>query len=260
MRFNNEINHFILWCNRKAADYHAAYQGYGGVLYVGYQIAHELDFKLSALIDKDFENRAALREEILGSIDIHYNPAVLHPQNNTAKHIISKVNHEFCAYLDALLAKEDLPLAELPYTRVVIGSEAVALQNRFRSVWGYEASYWYPLTRKKQGHISEKFFIMFDYLAPYMKQLEQIIGLPQVHIYAHGERSYAVQYCLETAHLVEYSGNETMYTDQDFSWAIYFSHEDTVAFAGTIVPKVKELLSNEKDHFDKFEADWMPKT
>lgn len=24
--------------------------------------------------------------------------------------------------------------------------------------------------------------------------------------------------------------------------------------------QVKELLSNEKDHFDKFEADWMPKT
>ena len=47
-----------------------------------------------------------------------------------------------------------------------------------------------------------------------------------------------------------------IYTDKDFSWAIYFSHENTVAFAGSIVPTVKELLANEKEHWDKFEWDW----
>ena len=44
-----------------------------------------------------------------------------------------------------------------------------------------------------------------------------------------------------------------IYTDKDFSWAIYFSHENTVAFAGTIVPKVKEMMSKEKEHWNKFE-------
>lgn len=54
---------------------------------------------------------------------------------------------------------------------------------------------------------------------------------------------------------MEYGGCETIYTDKDFSWAIYFSHEDTVAFAGSIVPKAKELLSTKKEYWNKFEWD-----
>ena len=86
-----------------------------------------------------------------------------------------------------------------------------------------------------------------------MNQLEQIIGLPQTHIYSCSEIWYKPQNCIETVELTEYDGFETIYTDKEFSWAIYFSHENTVSFAGSIVPKVKELLSNEKEHWNKFE-------
>ena len=103
--------------------------------------------------------------------------------------------------------------------------------------------------------ISEKFFIMYDYFEPYMKQVEQIIGLPQTHIYSYGESVFRPPNCIETVEIIEYGGCETIYTDRDFTWAIYFSHENTVAFAGSIVPMVKELLSNEKEHWDKFEWD-----
>ena len=54
---------------------------------------------------------------------------------------------------------------------------------------------------------------------------------------------------------MEYGGCETIYTDKDFSWAIYFFHEDTVAFAGSIVPKAKELLSTKKEYWNRFEWD-----
>ena len=53
------------------------------------------------------------------------------------------------------------------------------------------------------------------------------------------------------------SENQEKDTDKDFSWAIYFSHEYTVAFAGKIVPKVKKLLSAYEAHWDKFEGDWI---
>ena len=96
---------------------------------------------------------------------------------------------------------------------------------------------------------------MYDYFEPYMKQLEQIIGLPQTHIYSYGEDVSRPVNCLETVEIIEYGGCETIYTDKDFTWAIYFSHENTVAFAGSIVPKIKELLSNESEHWNKFEWD-----
>ncbi len=258
MFFNNIINHLKLWCKNKAKVYHRVYDAYGGVTYVGYLIAYELEFKLSTLIDKPYESIENLKSEVLDVLDVHYEYAVINPQNSSAKYIIDKMNQEFCEYLEEVLSqKEALAMADIPYYRVIIGSEAKALQDKFRSVWGYvNTSYWFPLMGDKPKEISEKFFIMFNYFEPYMKQFEQIIGLPETHLYSYGEDNSRPQNCLETVELIEYGGLEMIYTDKDFSWAIYFSHENTVAFAGSIVPTVKELLANEKEHWDKFEWDW----
>lgn len=258
MIFNNIINHLKLWCINKAKAYQNIYENCGGIIYVGYQVAYELVFKLSTLIDKSFGSIEDFKTEVLNFIDVHYEPSVLNPKNSLAKHYIEKTNREFCEFLEEVLAqKESLELVDTPYTRVIVGSEAIALQEKFRSVWGYvNTSYWFPLMGDEPKEISEKFFVMFDYLEPYIKRLEQIMGLPETHLYSYGESAFRPQSCIETVEFVEYGGHETIYTDKDFSWAIYFSHENTVAFAGSIVPKVKELLSNEKEHWDKFEWDW----
>lgn len=259
MNFNNIINHLKLWCINKAEAYQIVYEKYGGATYVGYIVAYELEFKLSTLIDKSFESIEDLKREVLSFIDVHYEPYALNPENCLAKHIIEKTNREFCEFLEDLLPrKETLALADIPYTRVIVGSEAIALLEKFRSVWGYvNTSYWFPLGGDEPKEISEKFFVMFDYLEPYIKQLEQIIGLPQTHLYSCGESDFRPQNCIETVELIEYGGLERIYTDRDFSWAIYFSHENTVSFAGSIVPKVRELLLNEKEHWNKFEWDWV---
>ena len=258
MNFNNIINHLRLWCKNKAEVYRKVYGAHGGITYVGYLIAYELEFKLSTLIDMPFESIGYLKREVISLIDIHYEPSILEPQNSLAQHIIDKTNREFCEILEEVLAqKESLALADIPYTRVIVGSEAIALQEKFQSVWGYaNTSYWFPLMGDEPKEISEKVFVMFGHLEPYIKQLKQIMGLPQNHLYSYGESDFRPQNCIETAEFVEYGGHETIYTDKDFSWAIYFSHENTVAFAGSIVPKVKELLSKEKEHWDKFECDW----
>ena len=259
MTFNNTINHLKRWCLNKSENYEKAYGQHGGVTYVGYHVADELWFKLSTLIDKPFENKEDLKTEILNFIDVHYEPSLLNPKNKLAKHIIEKTNREFCEFLEELISREEpLELAEIPYWRVIIDSEALALQDKFRSVWGYvNTSLWFPLMGNEPEEISEKFFVMFDYLEPHMKELEQIIGLPNTHIYSYGEVFWYPENCIETVELIEYGGHETIYTDKDFSWAIYFSHENTVSFAGSIVPKVKDLLSDEKEHWDKFEWNWI---
>lgn len=259
MLFNNIINHLKWWCMNKAEVYQKAHRAHGGMTYVGYLIAYELKFKLSTLIDKSFESIEDLKREVLNLINVHYEPSILEPQNSLAQHIIDKTNREFYEFLEEVLAQnESLALADIPYTRVIVGSEATALQEKFRSVWGYvNTSYWFPLMGDEPKEISEKFFVMFDYFEPYIKQLEQIMGLPQTHLYSYGESDFKPQNCIETVEFVEYGGHETIYTDKNFSWAIYFSHENTVAFAGSIVPKVKELLSKEKEHWDKFEWDWV---
>ena len=259
MIFNNVINHLKLWCADKHEAYQKNYTNYGGVLYVGYSVAGELSFKLSTLIDKPFASIEDLKKEILGMIDVHYNPSVLKPVNGVAKHIIEKINREFCEYLDEVISKSDtLKPADIPYNRMIVGDEAKELIAKFRSVWGYvNTACWFPLMGEEPEEISEKFFVMFDYLEPHLKELEAILGLPQTHIYGYGESYFEPESCLETSELIEFGGGESIYTDKDFSWAIYFSHEYTVAFAGKIVPKVKKLLSAYEEHWDKFEWDWI---
>lgn len=257
MTFNNILNHLKLWCKNKAEAYQKVYGAHGGITYVGYLIAYELEFKLSTLIDKSFEDIEDFKREVLILVDVHYEPSILKPQNSLVQHIIDKMYKEFCEFLEEVLSQqESLSLSDMPYMRVIIGSEANALQDKFRLVWGYvNTSYWFPLMGDEPKEISEKFFIMYDYFEPYMKQVEQIIGLPKTHIYSYGEDVSRPPNCLETVEIIECGGCETIYTDKDFTWAIYFSHENTVAFAGSIVPKIKELLSNESEHWNKFEWD-----
>lgn len=258
MTFNNIINHLKLWCSKKAELYHKANGSYGGIAYTACLIANELDFKLSTLTDRSFESTVAFKTEVLGFLDVHYEPSLLNPQNRSVMQMIDKTNQEFLSVFDELLSRtETIPAADVPYNRVIVGPEAEALQKKFCSVWGYvNASYWFPLMGDAPKDVSDKFFIMFDYFEPYMKQFEQIAGLPESHLYRYGESNFRPPHCIETVELMEYCGLETIYTDKDFSWAIYFSHENTVAFAGSIVPKVKELLSREKEHWDRFEWDW----
>ena len=259
MQYNEIINRLKLWLRNTAEIYEKIYQKHGDVTYIGYILANEWIFKLSMLIDKNFESKDDLRNTILNLHHVHYEESVRNPKNETANYIIEKINAEFFEYLEEILSQKDhLPPADIPYYRVIIGEEAEDLLEKFRKIWGYDGTdYWFPLTSKKTKEISEKFFIMFDYVEPYIKQIEKIIGLPQAHIYECDEEEWSYpKHCFENAELIEYSAAECFYTDKDFSWAIYFSHEATVSFAGRIVPKIKELLKDEEAHWNRWEYDF----
>lgn len=254
MIFNTVVNRLRRWCVDKAEFYQKEYAKCGGIEYVGYQVAYELEFKLLTLTDKSFENKEALKKEITDLIDVHYEPSVVRPANRNAAQIIDKTNREFCEYLTKILSENGLPApVDLPYRRVIVGPEAAALKDKFRSVWQYvNTAYWFPLTGDEPAGVKDKFFITLDRFEPYMKPTERLIGLPEEHIYCYGESDFRPEHCVETSELIEYGGCETIYTDKDFSWAIYFSHEFTVSFAGSIVPKARELLLKEKPYWDKF--------
>lgn len=255
MKCNNIINHLLIWCEKKSESYRDKNNGYGGVSSSLSMVLWELQFKLASLIDKDFEDTEGFRNSVLDLIDIHYTKSTIKPQSAVVERMIEKLNDEFRFCLaDSLFDVDKLPLANLPYNRVILGDEAEKLINKFKTVWGYEnTSYWFPLMGEEPHHVEEKFFVMFDYLEPYLNEISKLIGLPDTHLFEYSEGDIFPDHCVETSQISEYGGLETIYTDKDFSWAIYYSHEDTVAFAGAIVPKVKKILAKEKDHLNKFE-------
>ncbi len=257
MIYNTVIDHLRKWCIDKARVHLGACTGYGGVADVVFRLVNELAFKLSTLIDKSFESDDTLKAEILNLIDVHYEPSLIKPENKSAEIQIDKTNRKLIAYMDELLQKgEALAPSGIPYQRVIVGREAASLIERFRSIWKYEnTSYWYPLIGDEPNEIQNKFYIMYDRFKPYADQLKQRIGLPNVHIYGYGEEFFFPEHCIETTEPDAYGGCEMFYTDTYFSWAIYFSHENTVSFAGTIVPTAQELLAGEKAYWNQYKME-----
>ena len=92
-----------------------------------------------------------------------------------------------------------------------------------------------------------------EYLEPYWDRLCALTGLPGARLYEYGESCYEDGQILEVDVMESYGGTECAYLPKDLSWIIYFSHEETVTFAGSILGAVKELLADEREHWNKWE-------
>ena len=256
MVFSHILTNLIHWCDEQFTAY-AEKSGNGlGLYYVGYQYACELRFKLATLVDREFDSLDAFRNEVIALLDVHYERAVLDPPNQTAVAMIRSLEEKFLDYFNSMATEQGaVPLVEHPYIRAIVGEDAQKLIEKFQTVWGYHSrSCWHPLMGPKTEESFDIFFVMFSYAEPYMEQLCRWMGLPYTHIYEYGEWYHAYpEHCLETVEVDSYGGSETIYTDKDFTWAVYFSHENTVTFAGSIVPFAKELLTKEQAHWDRFE-------
>ncbi len=138
-----------------------------------------------------------------------------------------------------------------PYYRFVQGPERERLEYAILEKWGYCLDYWYPLT----GEFDEgKLFLNAARIYPYWNRLCKIVGLPEKRIYEYGESFFQSGGQLaETDEMDGYGCCETVYLPKDLSWIIYVSHEDTVTFAGSILGAVKELLADEREHWNKWE-------
>ena len=253
MRYDNVLYLLMAWCEKCSAKHREAYlDGREPMGYIPYRTADELHFKLASMLKRDFADYASFVERTLDLLDVHYDPFLLNLRNKAQEFMMERVQRDFLAYFQAL-GPESRGDAPAHYERVILGDAAKQIISRFRTQWDYEpTASWHPLTKCGRG---EMLFLMQDFVESRESELRQLLGLPQRRMYCWGERNYRVEYVTETDDLIFYSGLECAYTDGDFAWLIYCSHEQTVTFAGSIVPKVKELFAAEREHWDRFEWD-----
>ncbi len=253
MKFNNVIETLRCWCAQMTWEYRDQYererQERGkSSLFHRYAVTNELYQKLGTLIDREFLDYKSLLREIRVLAAAHWKPTLFqtHTEEETAH--IRGVKSAFWAYLETV--DPNCPRPEVPYYRGIMGKEAGVLMVRFRDRWNYDpAEYWYPL---KGCPDDQKLFLNVNYAEPYFAQINSLLGLPEVHIYEYGECDPRYPACAECDEIDGYCGCEVAYTDRDFQWIIYYSHEDTVTFAGSILPQIKEILANEKEHWNKW--------
>ncbi len=253
MKFNNVIETLRCWCAKTTSEYRTQYEqeqreNGQSKLFLRYAVTKELYQKLGTLLDREFSDFLAFLREVRVLAATPWQPA--HPNKHSHEEIahIRAANTAFWAYLQTL--DPNCPLPEVPYYRGIMGKEAGVLMAHFKTVWNYDpAKSWYPLSGPQDDG---KLFLHIDHVEPYFTQINAVLGLPEEHIYEYGECWPRYPACAECEEMDGYCGCEVAYTDRDFRWIIYFSHEETVTFGGSIVPQIKEILAAEKEHWNQW--------
>ncbi|MGM9597323.1 MAG: hypothetical protein ACI3XO_05870 [Eubacteriales bacterium] len=239
MNCNNIIGALRHWCYEKSNIYYSDYEKSKGITYIRNFAINELGFKLSMLVDRDFLSLTDFESTVMNLLDIHYDYTLKNPPNNVAEYMMKKISNEFCEYLHQIVTGNfSIPNDPSQYEKVIVGEEAEKIIKRIQEVWQYNTDD----------------FIMFEYLEPYWNSIFDLIGLPHKHIYSYGTSVYDITFCIETARMQTERYCDRVYTDKNFTWFIFFCHEGTVHFSGSIVEDIKKILSEEKEHWNKYEG------
>ncbi len=242
---NNVTNALRAWCLAATDRYSRECQQERldtgiSLRFISSAVTAELHYKLGTLIDQDFPCYPAYLTAVADLMQIHIDFTLTKPLDPAESHYVRIAENAFWDYLQSL--SPDCPAPDVPYCRIIRGSEAKKIARQIRRAWGYDTSCWYPLNGEPA---SGKFFISTKWIEPHMDEIRRLLGTPPNRIYEYGEEWYDLPHCAEVDQIKTRS-SEIAYSPKDFSWLIYFSHENTVTFAGTIVPAIQEILRGEK--------------
>lgn len=254
MKFNNVIDTLRLCCRELSARYAEEYeeQYRKSECFFRYLVTGEIEAQLCTLVDEEFPDFGEFCGLVRGIPENYTDPRLKNPSPEALEYI-REAERAFLEGLDGV--KPDCKGPEIPYFRYLTGPERQNVIAQFREKWNYiPHKYWYPMTGGESRE--DRLFLHTDHAEAYWPEIERLLGLPKNHIYSHGECILPGLDCAEEAELVGYGGFETAYCPKDFSWIIYFSHEETVTFAGAILPQIRKILEPERLHWNRWECEW----
>ena len=235
MKYNNVINTFRTWCSDVVENLYKTSKGNIPSDFICE--LHDISYILGMMTDSDFFSIDELKEQIMCIVNNKEIPRI----SEERIYYIKKARNDFIHYMNSV---SDVKSVEIfPYERIVYGQEGEEISECLLRYFDYDCEeYWYPLTERNfDGEV-----ICYDaeLIMQYMPRISGHLGLPERHVFTFGE-AWSERYsyhCAEVDIIENYSGTEAVYFDKTYSWLIYFSHENTVAFAGNIVHEIKNIL------------------
>jgi len=252
MTFNNVIDTLRLACRELSRTYLDEYmqQYRKSSCFYRYLVTDEIAVHLCTLTDLDFADFGEFRSLVREIPSVFWDPRLQNPPPEALAHIRT-AQQAFWDQLEAV--QPDCPRPDIPYCRRLTGPEASRIAGQSREKWDYvPGTYWYPLTQREVRE--DRLFLMAAYVQDHWAQIERLLGLPEARLYCLAEKDYpGMANCAEVAQLPDYGGLESACCDREFTWIIYFSHEETVTFAGAILPEIQKILAPEREHWNRWE-------
>ena len=130
-------------------------------------------------------------------------------------------------------------------------SKNVQGREMLRNNLGFEHFYWYPLHDPKP--LNSEYFEEDAFLEEFgVEKLIALItqlGFDRLNVITETDEDEKIN----ATQLEEYSGIEKIYFDEKAEWAIYFSHENTVTFVGSIIA---DSLKANWSNWENFSSPW----
>jgi hypothetical protein len=140
-------------------------------------------------------------------------------------------------------SEHDLPEIEpLFYRRVLSEKESEFVRGKLKTIWNVEG-YWYPLTTWKRDDVEAFQISYFEKEFGYEK-LREILrkrGAGKLWEMRENDINYEIKVNIFEPY---YEGDEGFWCDAGFDWLIYASHENSITFAGSILPEIKNNWTN----------------
>lgn len=172
------------------------------------------------------------------------------PNEKIEEQAMNEERKLLCEYIETL-DNEDLEYVEPLFYRYVLSEiERELIWGKLKDKWNHIGEgYWYPLTTWKMDGVEafqdsyfEKEF-SFEKLQDVLKELgtKKLWEFREDNINAEIELS-----------IFEPCFTESYWFDESFEWLIYASHESSITFAGSILPKIKENWENWEERLWKY--------
>lgn len=243
------IDNILYWTDyyqktRSGNDLPYDYSKHDYNVFPRYQTAEAILRGIESLVGKTFVSTQDCKIEIqrLGRISqSHFTTGKLNGLQGKA---IEDARQKFIDFIDNITVEQLDNVEPLPYRRTLLENEANAVREKLNKHWNFDGGYWEPLTP-----CSPKPFVFYDKenltKVDFKKIKEIVLSYPNSRIYEISETRY--DYEIDKSEF-EADCYEIIYTDKNFEWIVYGSHEGTIAFGG-------EWLLSELDRqlSDKFE-------
>ena len=238
MIYNNVTDTLRQWCIEYGQMGLSMYAFQGGPSSLLYRVPYDLAFWLGTLTDRDFSDYASYFQAVWDLLPVPITPPLGHEPTKIEQYYIQNTELAFLEQF-SLLAP-DCPFPGIPYFRVLPEAEASSVKGKLAELWDCrENQYWYPLSAVSISS-NQLCYVTASSLEGRLDELGTLLHLSEKHAFCMGEGWFNLPNCVETGELSDYAGSECFYAAKDYRWLIYFSHEDTVSFAGSIVPMIKE--------------------
>ncbi len=252
MIYQNIVDSARRYCMERSKEFEHRYEtSRAGIYSYRCLVMDKLLYWVETAIDADFDSAAECTQTLTSFVNRLQSDDVNHTPNALMRKIIDDEKKRFVEFVLSL--DETCPTPDLPYNRTVIGEEKENIEKELADKWDYVRTwYWDPLCNATE---KETLFLMEWHVRSYFEAIATRLQKthPLVFRYGEGIDGRDSPYCAQTSVMdLSFSGRETVYFDQELTWIIYLSHEQTITFAGSILPIIKSLLAKERDQWNRY--------